>query len=146
MLASFKWTEVSIGRFCTEQERAMTSSLVAWTFTQKNQYFTEAKTVTECTLVVLDEVVVDKMLRREHHCWKPQPFAVDVSINVRMLDEQFMAEVYIFEHMKTLNMMGGKRPCPIWMRDFILLGKNRLFSKQISFLIKCCTSHTSMHS
>ena len=63
LLASFQQGQAALGRFCTEQERAMIASLrVAWTLTRQKP-FTEAETVKDCMLAVIDEVVVDEKLK-----------------------------------------------------------------------------------
>uniref|UniRef100_A0A671WXQ4 DUF4371 domain-containing protein n=1 Tax=Sparus aurata TaxID=8175 RepID=A0A671WXQ4_SPAAU len=64
LLASFQHGQAALGRFCTEQERAMIASLrVAWTLTRQKRPFTEAETVKDCMLAVIDEVVVDEKVR-----------------------------------------------------------------------------------
>ena len=64
MLTSFQKCQVALGRFCTEQERAMIASLrVAWTLTRQKRPFTDAETIKDCMLAVIDEVVVDEKVK-----------------------------------------------------------------------------------
>ncbi len=64
LLTSFQKCQVALGRFCTEQERAMIASLhVAWTLTRQKRPFTEAETVKDCMLAVIDEMVVDEKVK-----------------------------------------------------------------------------------
>lgn len=64
LVGSFKNSQVALGHFCTAQERAMSASLrVAWTLTRKKRPFTEAETVRECMLAVIDEVLTDEKMK-----------------------------------------------------------------------------------
>ena len=62
--ASFERSQMALGQFCTEQQRAMIASLrVAWTLTRQKRPFTDADTVKDCMLAVIDEVVIDQKVK-----------------------------------------------------------------------------------
>ncbi|XP_033962133.1 borealin-2 isoform X2 [Pseudochaenichthys georgianus] len=64
LLASFERSQAAFSRFCTEQERATIASLrVAWTRARQKRPFTDAETVKECMLAVIDEVVIDQKVK-----------------------------------------------------------------------------------
>lgn len=64
LTANYEQRRAILARSCSEQERTTTASLrVTWILAKKKKPFTDAETVKECMLAVLDDVVTDEKVK-----------------------------------------------------------------------------------